>query len=286
MSTAKRGSSEGIARASWRFRSCLPTYCRVLSERVTESAVQSVSAGNAPAPTGPPPSSAMQSAFAKGFDERAARRQAAFEGPSPVVHVEGLPTQSDAPLRAAPPPISLRKAASQQSLLSRTWSAIFGKAKPTAAPIAPADDNSPDSPPQQQMSPEKKPDAQLPSRNLRSKHKRDLEAEAETKEEPKPTPVYGRRRDSFIWFNDGWHVGGKAELGGKKCYLYHKDTRAVRDPDGRVFAGGARQGEAARAAKRPSARPTQRMQTRGRGGRKCRHGRVRSMWRWVAAVTP
>ena len=26
-------------------------------------------------------------------------------------------------------------------------------------------------------------------------------------------PGKGRRRDSYIWYNNGWHVGGKAELG-------------------------------------------------------------------------
>ena len=37
-------------------------------------------------------------------------------------------------------------------------------------------------------------------------------------------PGKGRRRDSFIWYNNGWHVGGKAELGQRSCHFLHDDA--------------------------------------------------------------
>ena len=42
-------------------------------------------------------------------------------------------------------------------------------------------------------------------------------------------PGKGRRRDSYIWYNNGWHVGGKAELGQRSCHFLHDD--AAQRPD-------------------------------------------------------
>ena len=42
-------------------------------------------------------------------------------------------------------------------------------------------------------------------------------------------PGQGRRRDSYIWYNNGWHVGGKAELGQRSCHFLHDD--AAQRPD-------------------------------------------------------